>query len=502
MKQRDPFAEPFCRSEDLGLAIPDSEHAVSVCLPRWEDVVGYEENEDRVIEALECGYPRFVEHPLITELFLAAQQEFAKRNEACLVFPSLSAAWRAAEFVKEQGGGETRLESYGWEQLTVLLVPEKGYGVAWKAWQHMGEIVSSRLADAALTDAPLPDGAAEAGSRAAAIVKERIAQRYSEASRSDVFLFSSGMAAISAIHRSVLRLHPELPTIQLEFPYIDALKLQEKCNPAGAVDFSLTGSGNSSLATDFLKQGKKAAALFSEIPSNPLLRTANLREVAPLLRENEIPLILDDTVATSVLTDAFRFADAVTTSLTKAFSGEGDVAAGSVVLNPASRFYESFHRELKEEEETGSPLFSLDALVLEVNSRHFEERCRAMNENASELIEFLSDHPSVEQMWHPSTTTRANYEEVMREDRGFGSLFSMKLKGGVEAASRFYDRIELSKGPGLGTNFSLVCPYALLAHYDELDWAESCGVPRDLIRVSVGLEEPDELLKRYESALS
>ena len=79
-------------------------------------------------------------------------------------------------------------------------------------------------------------------------------------------------------------------------------------------------------------------------------------------------------------------------------------------------------------------------------------------------------------------------------------MFSFLLKDEAAAAG-FYDRIHLSKGPSLGTNFSLCCPYTLLAHYQELKWAASCGVPRYLLRVSAGLEEPGDLIARFAAAL-
>jgi cystathionine gamma-synthase len=113
MTTRDPFTSPFCKPGDLGLCIPDHDHAVSVCLPTWQDVIGYEEQDPRILDGLECGYPRFVTHPFVAELFAAAQEEFAKKGESTLVFPSLTAAWRCADFAKNQGADSARLESYG-----------------------------------------------------------------------------------------------------------------------------------------------------------------------------------------------------------------------------------------------------------------------------------------------------------------------------------------------------------------------------------------------------
>ena len=91
---------------------------------------------------------------------------------------------------------------------------------------------------------------------------------------------------------------------------------------------------------------------------------------------------------------------------------------------------------------------------------------------------------------------------MLTSDGGYGCLLSFELKGGLNKAKKFYDSLQVSKGPSLGTKFTLVCPYVLLAHYDELDWAESFGIPSHLIRVSVGLEDQDQLWKTFSEALS
>ena len=89
----------------------------------------------------------------------------------------------------------------------------------------------------------------------------------------------------------------------------------------------------------------------------------------------------------------------------------------------------------------------------------------------------------------------------MRSGAGYGCLLSFELKQGRQQAQVVYDALRVSKGPSLGTNFTLACPYTQLAHYDELAWAARCGVPSHLLRVSVGLEDPGDLWKRFELAL-
>ena len=89
----------------------------------------------------------------------------------------------------------------------------------------------------------------------------------------------------------------------------------------------------------------------------------------------------------------------------------------------------------------------------------------------------------------------------MRSGAGYGCLLSFELKQGRQQAQVVYDALSVSKGPSLGTNFTLACPYTQLAHYDELAWAERCGVASYLLRVSVGLEDHDELWMRFQRAL-
>src|SRR5215467_7216621 len=94
----DLIRKPIWQPADLGQPIPASRHAVSVALPRWQDVVGYEEKKAEVVDRLSTGYPRFVVHPLVHEL-----GRHMGSSDFCLPFPSLSAAERGAEFVRRMG---------------------------------------------------------------------------------------------------------------------------------------------------------------------------------------------------------------------------------------------------------------------------------------------------------------------------------------------------------------------------------------------------------------
>jgi cystathionine gamma-synthase len=141
---------PLWCAGDLGKPLPDSVHAVSVSMPAWAHVIGYEECEEAVINALKCGYPRFFRHPLIQRLFEEASGRFAGGDETSFVFPSEAAAEHCIAFLTEQEGCVARVDAYGANGLFCVTFPSVYLEAAGKFWQHFGDVVSSRCAEATL----------------------------------------------------------------------------------------------------------------------------------------------------------------------------------------------------------------------------------------------------------------------------------------------------------------------------------------------------------------
>ncbi|MEY5019279.1 MAG: hypothetical protein RLZ22_367, partial [Verrucomicrobiota bacterium] len=240
---------------------------------------------------------------------------------------------------------------------------------------------------------------------------------------------------------------------------------------------------------------------FTEAPSNPLLRTADLKKISEACAIGGTPLIVDDSACGPSNVDALPYADVVTGSLTKWISGEGDIMAGMATVSKSSPFATIFTSLLATESESVSPLYIGDAEVLLSNIKGYPKRMDTINTNGTALAEWLSNHPAVAAVWHPSITTRANYDLIRRKNDGYGGLLSFTLKN-LKKTPAFYDALRLSKGPSFGTNFTLVCPYVMLAHYPELAWAEACGAHPSLIRVSCGQEPIDKLIEAFQNALS
>jgi len=189
----------------------------------------------------------------------------------------------------------------------------------------------------------------------------------------------------------------------------------------------------------------------------------------------------------------------VVSSLTKTFSGDSNVMGGSAVINPQGRFYCDLKKAFSVQYEDN--LWAEDAIFLERNSRDFVSRIRRINETTEALTAALRVSPLVKKVYYPQySCTRPFYDVCRTPNGGYGGLFSIVFHTTTKAIA-FFDSLEVMKGPSLGTNFTLSCPYVLLAHYGELDWATSFGIPCDLIRISVGLEDPGDLCARVQRAI-
>jgi cystathionine gamma-synthase len=486
---RNLLTDPCWTADDLGVPLPDSNHATSVALPCWDHAVGYEEGRPEIVSAMQLGYPRFVLHPQVAELFSVLEKRYGRAGERCFAFPSEEAADRCVLYLMERGWLGARRELCPETRIHGVFFPEAAFRDAKSFWQHFGKIISSRRAEAALEGREAAPGGAEAKR----IIRERIGAFLGEPAE-HVWLYPSGMAAMSRAMRLVQDRRPGAKSIQLGFPYVDVFKVQTVSGPGSHFvgDYNLD-------AVAVLLDNQPISAIVCEFPGNPLLAGCGLPRLAALAHAHDVPLIIDDTAATYANVNVFPHADLVVTSLTKAFSGEGDVMAGGLAVHGAGPFGAAFAAAAARNFD--DLFWDDDALVLEQNSRDFEARVFQSNATSEALCDWLAEQPGVESVFYPKFTMREAFDEVKRPGGGYGSLFSIVLRNGPVNAPLFYDRLRISKGPSLGNNFSLACPYTLLAHFEELEWAESHGVSRWLVRVSIGLEPLDELKDRFAEAL-
>ncbi len=485
---RDLITEPAFTEADLGMPLPKTRHACSVCLPTWNSVLGYEKKLAKVMRALQAGYPRFVLHPATERLFEVARASLAENGSQVVVFPNKDAAQRAQRFVEKRTGSASRIASF--EGLQALVVSEEDYPVAMEYWRYTGEVVSSRQADRILRGK-------ESKSHNSVSLRKRLAKLGNHKPES-VFIYENGMAAMYAIFRAANKLLPGRKTLQLEFPYVDAMRVQKHLGN-GVVYLNEAVGESLDEALSRIAKGE-FSAVFCEAPSNPLMRTVDLPRVSRACRDGGVPLVVDDTISSTANVRVDKYADVIVSSLTKWISGKGDVMAGQITVCRKSPLQSELMAFFEADCPNGCRLYASDARVLARNISSFSDRMKKCNETAEVIADFLQAHPAIETVWYPKYTTPESYEAIRREGGGYGGLISFVLKN-RKKTPRFFDALKISKGPSLGTEFSLACPYTLLAHYDELEWVEGCGLDKHLIRISVGTEDAGELESRLAQAL-
>lgn len=367
-------------------------------------------------------------------------------------------------------------------------------------------------------------------------------------SERDIFLFPSGMASIFTAHRLLLHLdarrvhrsrtpsstnlngiesgsgsagtdtivgygNPYKKTVMFGFPYTDTLSILRKFNHT-----HFLGNGDSSSMEELeqiLSSGEQILAVFMEAPSNPLLKMGDLIHLKKLSDIYGFYIVVDETAGGFVNIDVLPYADIVCSSLTKIFSGDSNVIAGSLVLNPQGKLYSFAQSFLNQAGEYEDCLWCEDAIYLERNSRDFVARTIKVNHNTEYLLKNVlipqeGKDKLFKKIFYPSLTsveTKKNYDLIRckpdnsnDEGSGYGGLFSLTFFD-IEKAKIFFNNLKLCKGPSLGTNFTLACPYAVLAHYQELDEVAKYGVEKNLVRVSVGLENKDDLVSTFQYAI-
>ena len=304
---------------------------------------------------------------------------------------------------------------------------------------------------------------------------------------------SSGMGAISSTLWTVLKAGDHVVTDKTLYGCTFAL-----------MNHGLTKFGVDTSNLDEVKKAMKenTRVVYLETPANPNLKIVDLEGVCKVAHTNPNTLVIvDNTFATPYMQKPLKLGvDVVVHSATKYLNGHGDVIAGLVVTN----------KELADQirfvglkDMTGAVLGPQEAYYIIRGLKTFEIRMERHCKNARTIADFLNKHPKVEKVYYPGLESHPGYEIAKKQMKDFGAMISFELKGGFEAGKTLLNNLKLcSLAVSLGDTETLIQHPASMTHspYTKEE-REAAGITDGLVRLSVGLENVEDIIADLEQGL-
>ncbi|MGC9350246.1 MAG: trans-sulfuration enzyme family protein [Anaerolineae bacterium] len=306
-------------------------------------------------------------------------------------------------------------------------------------------------------------------------------------------LFATGMAAIITTMLTLLKAGDH--AVVVRDAYRRTKEFSRDFLPRFGVETTLVDIDDHQGLAEAVRSNTRL--IFSETPTNPYLRIADLAQVAALAKDRDIITIVDSTFATPLNMHPLELGmDLVVHSATKYLGGHNDLLAGVVI---------GAHHLVTEIEYTRGLLGGVggpnDAYLLLRGLKTLPLRVERQNENATRIARFLDDHPAVARVYYPGLPSHPDHEIAKRQMQGFGGVVSFEIAGDKETTSRFVDRLQIPYiGPTLGGVESIVQQQALFVSLDPEERRAS-GVSDSLVRFAVGIEDPDDLIADLAQAL-
>ena len=306
---------------------------------------------------------------------------------------------------------------------------------------------------------------------------------------------ASGMAAISSALLAVLRAGDEV--IATRQVYGGTYRLMRDVFPRFGI---VVRHVEADLGGIERMVSPRTKALYVETPTNPTLRVVDLRKAAAFAQEWGLVSIVDNTIASPVLQKPIELGfNMVVHSATKFLAGHSDIVAGAAAGS----------RALMDKVRSniiylGGSMDPGAAFLLTRGIKTLEIRVERQCKASMEIARFLARHPKVSRVHYPGLASHPDHALAKRQMRGFGSLLSFDMKDGLKAARRFCDRIRLFMlAASLGSVESLVILPIYTSHYKlSLDELRAAGVEPGTVRVSIGLEDPADLIEDLRQALA
>jgi len=312
------------------------------------------------------------------------------------------------------------------------------------------------------------------------------------------YAFASGLAATATVLDS---LDAGSHVVCMDDVYGGTYRLFERVRRRSAnLDFTFVDLNDMAALEAAVKPNTKL--IWCETPTNPLLKIVDIARLAEFARKRGIRLAVDNTFSSPILQRPLELgAHLVMHSATKYLNGHSDIVGGMLVVGD--------DKELAEQmtflqNAVGGVQGPFDSFLALRGLKTLHLRMKAHCENAGELAAWLEKHPAIEKVLYPGLASHPQHALAKTQMDGFGGMISIFLKGGLESARRFMERTELfACAESLGGVESLVNHPAIMTHASiPADRRAALGVTDNLVRLSVGVEDVEDLRNELAAALS
>jgi len=307
--------------------------------------------------------------------------------------------------------------------------------------------------------------------------------------------FSSGMAAETVVALSCLKKEDHL--LSSNIIYGGTYGLFSSLLPGLGIEVSFVDTTDLQRVQSSLK--KETKMIFLESPSNPTMAVSDIREIGKMAKESGALLVVDNTFATPYFQKPLTLgASIVVESCTKYIGGHGDLLGGVAVAS--KELIDSMKRTSLL---TGGTMGTHEAWLCLRGLKTLHLRMEKHADNALQLARFLSHHPKVTRVNYPGLDSHPQHGVASRQMSGYGGMLSFEVKGGISAGSRLMNGLRLcSLAVSLGTVDTLVEHPASMTHsVMPREMRERLGIADGLVRVSVGIEDPEDIIADLEGAL-
>jgi cystathionine gamma-synthase len=307
--------------------------------------------------------------------------------------------------------------------------------------------------------------------------------------------FSTGMAAISNTLYTLLS--PGERVVSVKDTYGGTNKIFLDFLPRFQIEVTLCDTTDHRTLENEIAKGCKV--LYLETPTNPTLKVIDIARLANAGHQTGAIVVVDNTFATPINTNPLELgADLVIHSATKFLGGHAD-ALGGIVCGSE----ELVQRVYGFREITGATLHPMSAYLLLRGMKTLQLRVQRQNESALKIARFLKSHPFVKDVFYPGLETHTNHDIAKKQMRGFGGVLSFFLDADFDAVRLFLPQLRFAHlAANLGAVETVAGPPRTTSHVEVTpEQRAAMGIPESLIRYSVGIEDPDDLIADLSQAL-